>query len=261
MAYAIEFKNVSKKFENSKGTAVKNATLNIEKGSFVVLLGSSGSGKTTLLKMVNGLYNKTEGEIYINGKEIDSIDKITLRRNIGYVIQQNGLFPHMNIYENIATVPKIFKWEKTKINYRVDELLNLVDLSQEYKIKYPHQLSGGQQQRVGIARALAGNPSILLMDEPFASLDALTRSNLQDELLRIHKTEKKTILFVSHDIGEAIKLGDKIIVMDKGKILQYDTPYNIINHPADAFIVNLINAFKSFTTPFTNLTYCKGKET
>ncbi len=167
----------------------------------------------------------------------------------------------MNIYENIATVPKIFKWEKTKINYRVDELLNLVDLSQEYKIKYPHQLSGGQQQRVGIARALAGNPSILLMDEPFASLDALTRSNLQDELLRIHKAEKKTILFVSHDIGEAIKLGDKIIVMDKGKILQYDTPYNIINHPADTFIINLINAFKSFTTPFTNLTYCKGKET
>lgn len=254
MSYAIEFKNVSKKFKNSKGTAVKNATLNIEGGSFVVILGSSGSGKTTLLKMVNGLYNKTEGEIYINGKEIESIDKINLRRNIGYVIQQNGLFPHMNIYENIATVPKIFKWEKEKINYKVDELLNLVDLSHEYKFKFPHQLSGGQQQRVGIARALAGNPSILLMDEPFASLDALTRSNLQDELLRIHKTEKKTILFVSHDIGEAIKLGDKIIVMDKGKILQYDTPYNIINHPADEFIVNLISAFKSFTTPFTNLT-------
>ncbi|MCY6484572.1 ABC transporter ATP-binding protein [Clostridium aestuarii] len=257
MNYAIEFKNVSKKFKNSKELAVNNVNLNIEKGSFVVLLGSSGSGKTTLLKMINGLYIKNEGEIYINGKEINSLNRTSLRRKIGYVIQQNGLFPHMNVYQNIATVPKIFKWSKDEIDIRINNLLQLVDLPDEYKHKYPNELSGGQQQRVGIARALAGNPSILLMDEPFASLDALTRTNLQDELLRIQKQQKKTILFVSHDIGEAIKLADKIVIMNNGKIIQYDTPYNIIKNPADTFVLNLIYAFKSFTEPFSNIYYNK----
>lgn len=251
MKYAIEFKNVSKVF-NKKTTAVKNINIKIEEGSFIVIIGTSGCGKTTLLKMVNALCEKSSGEIYIYGEDIDSINKINLRRSIGYVIQQNGLFPHMNIYDNIASVPKILKWDKISINKRVDELLNIIDLSpKDYKKRYPCELSGGQQQRVGIARALAANPKILLMDEPFASLDAITRSDLQNELSTLHKKYKPTILFVSHDIGEALKLADKIIVMDKGDIIQYDTPSNLLNNPASPFVKKLISSFSFYSEKLT----------
>lgn len=245
MSYAIEFKNVSKQFNNSKKAAVKNVNLKIEEGSFIVIIGTSGCGKTTLLKMINALNSKTDGEIYIYGKEIDLINKIKLRRSIGYVIQETGLFPHMNIYDNVASVPQVLKWSKSDIDSRVTELLNTVNLSPEdFKYRYPHQLSGGQQQRVGIARALAANPKIILMDEPFASLDAITRNDLQNELIMLQKKYKKTILFVSHDIGEAVKLADKIIVMNNGEIVQYDTPNKIVNNPANDFVNNLVNSFR-----------------
>lgn len=254
MSYEIEFQNVSKVFPNMKEEAVKNVSLGIKKGDLVVILGTSGSGKSTFLKMINGIFDKTKGKIYIKGNSIDELDMTNVRRSIGYVIQQIGLFPHMTIYENIATVPKILKWNKEDINSRVKELLNLVHLSSdEYKDRYPMELSGGQKQRVGLARALAANPSILLMDEPFASLDAITRSKLQDELLKIHGKYKNTIVFVSHDIGEAIKIADKIIVMNEGEVLQYDTPYNIINNPENNFVKKLVNAFDSFTKPYRNI--------
>ncbi len=240
---AIEFINVSKKFKGTKEYAVSEVSVNIEEGSFITILGTSGSGKTTLLKMINRIHEASSGKILFYGENINKLQVEKLRVKIGYVIQQIGLFPHMTVEENIATVPKILHWNKEKIKDRVEELLNIVNLPPDtFKIRYPRQLSGGQQQRVGIARAMAADPQIMLMDEPFGAIDAITRKNLQDELLRIQNELSKTIVFVTHDVNEAFKLGNKVIVMNKGKIEQFDTPFNILFKPANAFVARLVSS-------------------
>lgn len=245
MSIAIEFKNVSKQFKESTSIAVDNVSLTIEHGEFITILGSSGCGKTTLLKMINRLYDPQKGTIEFFGKDISNTDPVAFRRKIGYVIQQAGLFPHMTIAGNIATVPRILKWPKVTIDARVDELLKLVDLEpSEFRNRYPAQLSGGQQQRVGLARALAANPDVMLLDEPFGAIDAITRINLQDELLKIYRASKKTYLFVTHDITEAFKLGSRVLIMDKGKIQQFDTPQNIAKNPANDFVISLLRSAK-----------------
>jgi osmoprotectant transport system ATP-binding protein len=239
---AIAFQNVSKQYANASQYAVAGVNINIDEGSFVTILGTSGSGKTTFLKMVNRIYEPTSGEILFFGQAIKNLQLEEYRRKIGYVIQQVGLFPHMTVEENIETIPKILKWDKEKIAKRVDELLELVCLSpREFKKRYPRQLSGGQQQRVGLARAMAADPAIMLMDEPFGAIDAITRQNMQDELLTIQRKLNKTILFVTHDVGEAFKLGDKVVIMHQGKIQQFTTPYEIISKPANDYVARLIS--------------------
>ncbi|AGK95232.1 ABC transporter ATP-binding protein [Clostridium pasteurianum] len=243
MTTAIEFIKVSKKFNNSKEYSVSEVSLSIEKGNFITILGTSGSGKTTLLKMINRIYETTSGEILFFGENIKNLNVEIHRRKIGYVIQQIGLFPHMTVEQNIATVPKILHWDKKKIAERVEYLLKLVGLSSDdFKKRYPRQLSGGQQQRVGLARAMAADPEIMLMDEPFGAIDAITRQKLQDELINIQKKLNKTIVFVTHDVNEAFKLGDKVIVMNKGKIQQFDSPYNILFNPANDFVARLVSS-------------------
>ena len=218
-------------------------SLEIEPGELVVLLGPSGCGKTTLLKMVNRLYEPTSGQILLDGRPVGEMSTTALRRGIGYVIQQTGLFPHMRVADNIAVVPKLLGWKREQIGQRVDELLELVGLPpDEFRRRYPAQLSGGQQQRVGLARALAGNPTTLLMDEPFGALDAITRSRLQEELRQIHDRLGQTVLFVTHDIEEAVRLADRIVIMRAGKVIQYDEPLRIVMHPADAFVSDLVGA-------------------
>ncbi|MBU3112495.1 ABC transporter ATP-binding protein [Clostridium lacusfryxellense] len=240
---AIEFDKVSKKFSSSEQYAVTDVSASIEEGSFITILGTSGSGKTTLLKMINRIHELSSGEILFFGENIKKLPAEKHRQKIGYVIQQVGLFPHMTVAENIATVPNILKWNKKDTSQRVDALLDLMKIpSKEYKKRYPRQLSGGQQQRVGIARAMAADPEIMLMDEPFGALDAITRLNLQDEILKIQKELNKTILFVTHDVNEAFKLGDKVIIMDKGAVQQFDTPRNILFNPANEFVSNLVSS-------------------
>lgn len=193
--------------------------------------------------MVNRLYEPTGGKIFLFGEDISTVDVVKVRRRIGYVIQQIGLFPHMTIADNISVVPKLLNWDKKQTDERVDELLNLVGLlPEEFKHRYPSQLSGGQQQRVGLARALAVNPKIMLLDEPFGAIDAITRMKLQDELLRIHGGLKRTFLFVTHDINEAFKLGSRVIVMNEGTVRQFDTPARIVKNPADDFVASLIRS-------------------
>ena len=222
---------------------MQDCTFEVEAGNFIVLLGPSGCGKTTLLKMVNRLIEPSAGEILFEGKNIRAWDVTALRRQIGYVIQQIGLFPHLTVAQNIAVVPELLGWEKTRIAARADELLELVQLEPaRYRKRYPAQLSGGQQQRVGLARALAANPDLLLMDEPFGALDAITRANLQDEMLRLKAALHKTILFVTHDVDEALRLADKIAVLRAGRLVQYDTSYTILTQPADAFVRELVGA-------------------
>ncbi len=217
--------------------------LDIEPGKLVVLLGPSGCGKTTLLKMVNRLYEPTDGDILLDGQKVGSFKAPELRRRIGYVIQQTGLFPHMRIEDNVAVVPRLLKWDKRRISQRVDELLNMVGLPPtEYRRRYPGQLSGGQQQRVGLARALAAYPTTLLMDEPFGALDAITRTRLQDELREIHRHLGQTVLFVTHDVEEAVRLADLIVVMREGKVVQYDEPLKIMVNPADESVADLVGA-------------------
>lgn len=243
MSIAIEFKNVSKSFKGSGYSAVDDVSLAIEHGELVTILGSSGCGKTTLLKMINRLYEPDEGSIEFFGEDIGSTDPVQFRRKIGYVIQQVGLFPHMTVANNIATVPKILKWSKEQIDERVEELLKLVGLeADEFKARYPAQLSGGQQQRVGLARALAVNPDVMLLDEPFGAIDAINRMYLQDELLKIHAASRKTFLFVTHDINEAFKLGTRVLIMDGGSVQQFDTPKNIVAKPANEFVKSLIDS-------------------
>lgn len=240
---AIEFNDVCKKFNNAGYNAVDSVRITIEEGEFITILGSSGCGKTTLLKMINRLYEPNDGKIMLFGEDIKAMDVVKLRRSIGYVIQQVGLFPHMTIAENIAIVPKLLKWSKEKTDARVEELLGLVGLNpNEFKERYPSQLSGGQQQRIGLARALAIDPKIMLLDEPFGAIDAINRMNLQDELLRIHGGLKKTFIFVTHDINEAFKMGTRVIIMNRGKICQFDTPRNIVKNPSDDFVLSLINS-------------------
>ena len=240
---AIKFDQVCLTFSGSAQPAVNDCSFEVKEGELVVILGPSGCGKTTLLKMVNRLYEPTAGQIYLEGQNIRKLIVTKLRRQIGYVIQQSGLFPHMTVAQNIAVAPKLLRWPRSKIQMRIDELLSLVDLKpDEYRHRYPAQLSGGQQQRVGLARALAGNPKVMLMDEPFGAIDAITRTTLQNEILRLQRQLKKTILFVSHDVEEALRLADRILIMRQGKIVQFDTPFKLLTQPSNQFVHNLLGA-------------------
>ncbi|MBK1852387.1 ABC transporter ATP-binding protein [Marinobacter sp. 1-4A] len=235
----IELKAVTRRF--GEAVAVDNIDLTIETGEVCVLVGSSGCGKSTTLRMINRLLPRTSGEILVDGEDINKADPEALRLNMGYAIQSTGLFPHWTVARNIGVVPTLLKWPVQKRDERVTELLALLGLDPETDArKYPHQLSGGQAQRVGVARALAGDPNILLMDEPFGALDAITRENLQQEMLRIQRQLNKTTVFVTHDIDEALKLASRIAVMDQGRIIQHDTPEAILRRPASAFVENLI---------------------
>ncbi len=236
----LQFEQVSLKFPSLPELTLHNCTFEVNGGELVVILGPSGCGKTTLLKLVNRLYEATTGQILFDGKDIQSIPLTTLRRQMGYVIQQVGLFPHMTIAQNIAVVPKLLGWSKTQRAARVEELLELVQLPPEFGKRYPSQLSGGQQQRVGLGRALAANPPVLLMDEPFGALDAITRTSLQGELLQLQQQFQKTILFVSHDIEEALRLADQILILNHGQLVQYGTPWQILTQPASAFVEELV---------------------
>jgi len=242
-AAAIAFESVVKTWPGTARAAVDDVSLTVEPGRFVVLLGPSGSGKTTLLKLVNRLYEPDGGRILIDGRPTTALPAPELRRGIGYVIQQAGLFPHYRVEDNVAVVPRLLGWEKGRVRARVDDLLELVGLPPaEYRKRYPSQLSGGEQQRVGIARALAAEPATLLMDEPFGALDAITRGRLQEELRRIHARFGQTILFVTHDIEEAVRLADEIVVMRDGRVVQYGPPLAIVMHPADQFVADLVGA-------------------
>lgn len=235
----IELKNVTCRFGTS--VAVDSISLTIETGEVCVLVGSSGCGKSTTLRMINRLLPLSAGEILVDGKDITTTNPEQLRLNMGYVIQGTGLFPHWTVARNVAMVPELLKWPRQRIDERVQELLTLLDLDPAIHAgKYPQQLSGGQAQRVGVARALAADPNILLMDEPFGALDAITRENLQQEMLRIQRQVRKTTVFVTHDIDEALKLANRIAVMDQGCIIQHDTPENILRRPASDFVENLV---------------------
>lgn len=235
----LKFENVSKVYGGEK-KAVESVNLHIRKGEFVVFIGPSGCGKTTTMKMINRLIKPSEGKIYLEGKDIMDKNIVELRRSIGYVIQQIGLFPHMTIRENIALVPKLLKWPETKRTARAEELLKLVNMPPEFLDRYPYELSGGQQQRIGVLRALAAEPPLILMDEPFGALDPITRDALQAEFKHLQKTLGKTIVFVTHDMDEAIKLADRIVIMRDGKIVQQGTPDEILLNPADEFVENFI---------------------
>jgi osmoprotectant transport system ATP-binding protein len=240
-AAEIVFDHVTKRYAGRDSVAVDDLSLGIPAGSFCVLVGPSGGGKTTALKMVNRLIPFDSGEIRIDGRSIVDLPLVELRRGIGYVIQQIGLFPHMNVGENIGTVPRLLGWPKAKIRARSVELLELVGLETADAARYPAQLSGGQRQRVGLARALAADPPVLLMDEPFGALDPITRARLQTELRRLHREVGKTVIFVTHDIDEAIRMGDRIAILREGGVLaQYDTPDAILAHPADDFVKQFI---------------------
>jgi len=240
-AAELVFDNVSKSYAGRDVAAVSSLTLEIPAGTFCVLVGPSGGGKTTALKMVNRLIPFDDGDIRIDGRSVRDLPAAELRRGIGYVIQQGGLFPHMTVGENIAVVPKLVGWERSRIDERTAELLELVGLEQADGARYPAQLSGGQRQRVGLARALAVDPPLLLMDEPFGALDPITRARLQTELRRLHREVRKTVIFVTHDIDEAIMMGDRIAILREGGVLaQYDTPDAILAHPADDFVSKFI---------------------
>ncbi len=238
----IAVEHLTRRFPGETRPAVDDVSFTVDPGEFLVLIGPSGCGKTTLLKMINRLYEPTSGTIAVDGTDATAIPATDLRRRIGYVIQQTGLFPHFTIAQNIGVVPTLLGWDKPRIAARVVELLDLIGLPQEYAERRPRQLSGGQQQRVGVARALAADPKILLMDEPFGALDAITRTRLQDELLQIQQRLKKTILFVTHDMEEALKLADRVLVMRTGKLVQLATPLQLMTHPADTFVADLVGA-------------------
>lgn len=243
---AIEYQDICKQFEESASYAVNHVNAQIQEGEFVTILGSSGCGKTTLLKMTNRLYEPTEGKVILFGEDIATVDPVAVRRRMGYVIQQVGLFPHMTVEDNIAAIPKILKWDKERISNRVTELLELVGLDpEEYRSRYPAQLSGGQQQRIGLARALVTDPRIMLLDEPFGAIDAITRLNLQKELKKIHEGTKKTFLLVTHDINEAFKLGNRVMIMNEGRLLQFALPKDILKSPAEPFVEELIESARN----------------
>lgn len=237
----ISLENVTKTYHPGDPPAVKNLTMEVKDGEVCVLVGPSGCGKTTTMKMINRLIEPTEGKIYLNGEDISKKNPIKLRLEIGYVIQEIGLFPHMSIAENIATVPRELKWPREKVKERVDELLDLMGMDPEhFRSRRPGALSGGQRQRIGVARALAADPPTMLMDEPFGALDPITRARLQNEFLRIQEQINKTIIFVTHDIDEAIKMGDKIAILREGNLVQFASPDELLSAPADDFVVNLV---------------------
>lgn len=244
----IKFENIVKKY--NRKTVIDHFNLEIEPGQLVVFIGPSGCGKTTLLKMVNRLVPVSSGKIYVDGKDISTVDPIELRRNIGYVIQNTGLFPHMTIKENLELIPKLKGETPEEIEKKTDELLELVGLNpKEYLHRFPKELSGGQQQRVGVARAFSTNSDIILMDEPFSALDPVTRSSLQEELFNMQKELNKTIIFVTHDMDEAYKIADKICLLKDGEILQYDTPENILKNPASEFVESFIGKRRVWNNP------------
>ncbi|RSN21094.1 ABC transporter ATP-binding protein [Amycolatopsis roodepoortensis] len=240
----IELENVTKRYPGTREPAVDDFSMVVPAGKIVVFVGPSGCGKTTTMRMINRLIEPTSGRITIGGDDALKLDVDTLRRRIGYAIQQAGLFPHFTVAQNIAVVPGLLGWDKKKVNDRVEEMMDLVGLDPaDFRDRFPRQLSGGQQQRVGVARALAADPPVLLMDEPFGAVDPITRGNLQDELLRLQTELKKTIVFVTHDFDEAVKLGDKIAVLgNQSKILQYDTPDAILANPADDTVAGFVGA-------------------
>lgn len=238
----ITFENVTKVYSDET-VAIEEISFEVEEGTTTVLVGPSGCGKTTTMTLVNRLEDPTEGTVYYDGTDIQELDKVELRRDIGYVIQEIGLFEHMTVGENVATVPELRGWDQERIDERVDELLDLMGLpANEYRDQYPTELSGGQQQRIGVARALAADPDVLLMDEPFGALDPLTRTELQNEFLGIQDRINTTILFVTHDIDEALKMGDKIAIFDVGELVQYGKPQEILEHPANEFVEEFIGA-------------------
>jgi len=235
----ITFEHVGKSFAG--GVAIDDLSLTIDEGEFVVVIGRSGSGKSTTLKMLNRLVEHDRGRILFGGEEIRRFEPDVLRRRMGYAIQSIGLFPHWTVEQNIATVPDLLGWPRPRIRDRVTQLMELLDLAPEtFRRRYPHQLSGGQQQRVGVARALAGDPAVLLMDEPFGSLDPVTRDALQQEIARIHKASGKTILFVTHDIDEALRLATRIVLLDRGRVVQVGTAREILMQPASEFVTDFV---------------------
>ncbi|WP_327315395.1 betaine/proline/choline family ABC transporter ATP-binding protein [Streptomyces sp. NBC_01235] len=241
---SIELESLTKRYPGSPSPAVDNVTMEIKAGETVVFVGPSGCGKSTTLKMINRLIEPSGGRIRIDGEDVTDIDAVKLRRKVGYAIQSSGLFPHMTVAQNIALVPRMTGWPKARIRDRVEEMLDLVGLDPgEFHGRYPRQLSGGQQQRVGVARALAADPPVLLMDEPFGAVDPITRDHLQDELIRLQNELHKTIVFVTHDFDEAIKLGDRIAVLrEHSHIAQFDTPEAILTNPADDFVSGFVGA-------------------
>lgn len=234
----LNFEHVYKTYHELN--AVDDISFSIKKGEFICFIGTSGSGKTTTMRMINRMINHTKGKILLNGQDIAKVDPVKLRRQIGYVIQNIGLMPHMTIYENITLVPRLLNWPEAKKRKKAESLLKLVELPEEYLDRYPAQLSGGQQQRIGVIRALAADQDLILMDEPFGALDPITREALQDLVKQLQEELGKTIVFVTHDMDEALKLASRIIIMDQGKIIQAGTPNEILRHPENEFVENLI---------------------
>jgi osmoprotectant transport system ATP-binding protein len=235
---AIEFADVSKAYGQEE--AVRGVSMSVPDGSLVVLMGASGSGKTTLLKMVNRLIQPSSGRVLFYGEDTAALDAIELRKKIGYVLQSAALFTHMTVAGYIATVPEILGWDAERTRARTAELMELMGLPGDFALKYPSQLSGGQQQRVGIARAVAGSPRVLLMDEPFGALDAITRARLQDDLLSMHRADRTTVLFVTHDLDEAFRLGDTVAVMNEGRLVRYGPPAELIRSPESEYVERLL---------------------
>jgi osmoprotectant transport system ATP-binding protein len=241
-AAQIVFDHVTKRYGTSPRPAIDDLSLTIPAGDICVVIGPSGGGKTTAMKMINRLISITEGDITIDGTSVKALEKTELRRGIGYVIQQVGLFPHMTVEDNIGTVPRLLGWDKKRSRARGRELMELVGLDpDEHGGRYPSQLSGGQRQRVGLARAMAADPPLMLMDEPFGAIDPITRERLQNDFLRLHREIRKTVVFVTHDIDEAIKMGDRVAILREGGVLaQYDTPEGILARPADDFVARFV---------------------
>lgn len=239
----ITLDGVTKRYDNGQ-VAVRELSLEVPEGEICMLVGPSGCGKTTTMRMINRLIEPTSGRILLDGEDVTDVDPVGLRRRIGYVIQQVGLFPHQTVGDNIGTVPGLLGWDKRRIGERTDELLDLVGLPPaDYRDRYPHQLSGGQRQRVGVARALAADPPVLLMDEPFGAIDPISRDRLQQEFLRLQQTVRKTIVFVTHDVDEAVTLGDRIAVLQVGGVLaQYDTPEVVLDQPASPFVADFVGS-------------------
>ena len=237
---AVEFRDVSKIYPKMKNAAVKHISFKIEKGDFCCLIGTSGSGKTTIMRMINRMNSVTKGEVLVNGKNVKSFNPVNLRRHIGYVIQNNGLMPHMTIRENIILVPKLLKWPKEKLTGEAQKLIKMAELPESYLDRYPTELSGGQQQRIGVVRALAADQNLILMDEPFGALDPITRESLQNLVQNLQVRLGKTIVFVTHDMDEALKLATKVVVLHDGQLIQVGTPDQILHQPANDYVKSLI---------------------
>jgi osmoprotectant transport system ATP-binding protein len=246
----IRLESITKTFPGQEEAAVDGLSLEVPEGEIAVFVGPSGCGKRTTMKMINRIIEPTSGRIFLEGEDVTNVKPDELRRRMGYVIQQIGLFPHMTIADNIATVPKMLGWGKGEISDRTDELLDMVGIDRSYRSRYPKELSGGQRQRIGVARAMAADPPVMLMDEPFGAIDPINRENLQDEFLRLQEEINKTIVFVTHDIDEAIKMGDRIAILRQGgRIAQYDTPEQVLTDPADDFVGEFIGAGASLKLP------------